>query len=728
MNTSDYKTKFSLIHELLLDLNKIDHKNSHEVYDIVNNELISIEKSADELLSTNSILRIGVVGQVKAGKSSFLNSLFFDGESVLPKASTPMTAGLTILEYGESNTFSIEYYNTKEWDVFVNYNNQYDGFIRDCKAENPELSEEEIIKKIDPVISSAHELVTSCSNKAKSKIQENPLVDEVPFSSHKDLQDTLNNYVGADGDYTSVVKCLTIKLHDERLKELQIVDTPGVNDPVVSREQRTREFLRSCHGVFFLSLSSRFFDSTDVSFLSDRIGGEGIGTVVLLASKYDSVLQDVGIKFNDDIEAANNNCISNLKLQFKRNNSQSSFKGEEPLFNTTSAIGFSIYKKPSTQWDSMESHVVKQMQKFYPSYFTSEKEIKDMFYALSNIEEIKSDYLDKIFSKNKDKIINEKLNSYFSSSTVSLEKMISDKINSIATYISDLNGNDLSKVKSMISIQERTIKSIEQALNNIASRATANTERYINEVLNENVFIWDRKIPISNESITITRKSTIVGWDKDVECSYRTLKPNDLILSLENKLKSYLDAINKEWETKNNKLRDEILNKFSAVISKSEADNTDFNGEYLNQIVEDVYQKMQTASSLNTHDLIPKFENDLEKCLTGSVYSPESLGSMSAIEAQNQISKKSELLISQSTSDVQSCVDSILDEVPKLLQISANHVTDIVQQNKQKFIDQISESADKYTNNLKKDLQDKERNISLLTESKNVLIKIKESI
>jgi hypothetical protein len=101
---------------------------------------------------------------------------------------------------------------------------------------------------------------------------------------------------------------------------------------------------------------------------------------------------------------------------------------------------------------------------------------------------------------------------------------------------------------------------------------------------------------------------------------------------------------------------------------------------------------------------------------------------MSAIEAQNQISKKSELLISQSTSDVQSCVDSILDEVPKLLQISANHVTDIVQQNKQKFIDQISESADKYTNNLKKDLQDKERNISLLTESKNVLIKIKESI
>ncbi len=51
------------------------------------------------LISEGNILKIGVVGQVKAGKSSFLNSLFFEGETVLPKASTPMTAGLTILEY-----------------------------------------------------------------------------------------------------------------------------------------------------------------------------------------------------------------------------------------------------------------------------------------------------------------------------------------------------------------------------------------------------------------------------------------------------------------------------------------------------------------------------------------------------------------------------------------------------------------------------------------------------
>lgn len=133
------------------------------------------------------------------------------------------------------------------------------------------------------------------------------------------MQEILENFVGADGQFTSVVKSLTIRLNDERLKGMRIVDTPGVNDPVVSREHRTREFLRECHGVFFLSFASRFFDSTDVNFLTNRIGSQGIGTVVLIASKFDSVLQDSGSKFEDDLENAISDCQRQLRAQFRRN-------------------------------------------------------------------------------------------------------------------------------------------------------------------------------------------------------------------------------------------------------------------------------------------------------------------------------------------------------------------------------------------------------------------------
>ena len=47
-------------------------------------------------------LRIAIVGQMKAGKSSFLNALLFPID-VLPKAATPMTAALTRIGYAENH-------------------------------------------------------------------------------------------------------------------------------------------------------------------------------------------------------------------------------------------------------------------------------------------------------------------------------------------------------------------------------------------------------------------------------------------------------------------------------------------------------------------------------------------------------------------------------------------------------------------------------------------------
>ena len=57
----------------------------------------------------------GIVGQIKRGKSSFLNSLLFDGKPVLPKAATPMTAALTKISYSEEPSATVEFYSKKEW-------------------------------------------------------------------------------------------------------------------------------------------------------------------------------------------------------------------------------------------------------------------------------------------------------------------------------------------------------------------------------------------------------------------------------------------------------------------------------------------------------------------------------------------------------------------------------------------------------------------------------------
>ena len=60
-------------------------------------------------------LNIAVIGRVKAGKSTFLNTVIFDGHHVLPQAFTPKTASLTKIEYAEQNALAVEFYTPDEW-------------------------------------------------------------------------------------------------------------------------------------------------------------------------------------------------------------------------------------------------------------------------------------------------------------------------------------------------------------------------------------------------------------------------------------------------------------------------------------------------------------------------------------------------------------------------------------------------------------------------------------
>ena len=52
-------------------------------------------------------LTIGVIGQMKCGKSTFLNAFVFE-DDVLPSATTPMTAALSVITYGEEKKIETE--------------------------------------------------------------------------------------------------------------------------------------------------------------------------------------------------------------------------------------------------------------------------------------------------------------------------------------------------------------------------------------------------------------------------------------------------------------------------------------------------------------------------------------------------------------------------------------------------------------------------------------------
>lgn len=151
----------------LVDLNRYVDELRHYFNDF--------KEGGNSLLKESSLLRIGVVGQVKAGKSSFLNSLFFDGESVLPKASTPMTAGLTVLEYSDKNYFEVEYYAQEDWRGFQDLYDLYCKIEKEVRSNKnlegaPEsFIQKEIKSKTNDIQQSAYELVSRCSMQPKGK-------------------------------------------------------------------------------------------------------------------------------------------------------------------------------------------------------------------------------------------------------------------------------------------------------------------------------------------------------------------------------------------------------------------------------------------------------------------------------------------------------------------------------------------------------------------------------
>ena len=734
ISSENYGQMLSIIYESIGQGEQIANNKVKDSFCKIKDEFNQFRIGADKLLGENKVLKIGVVGQVKAGKSSFLNSLFFDGENVLPRASTPMTAGLTVLEYGEENMFSIDYYNEKEWNTFEGKAKQYDDFLQEQKGMLPEgynLSDEEIARmaNISEDLTSAKELVSSCSGTARSKIKAQSFVETKTFSDISDLQDILADYVGAEGRYTSVVKSLTIKLNDERLKNLRIVDTPGVNDPIQSREFRTREFLRECHGVFLLSYAGRFFDSTDVNFLSGRIGSQGIGTVVLIASKFDSVLQDVGTKFPDDLVGAWEDCERQLKKQFRRNLAESDYKGDEPRFDVSSGIGYSIYNKPRDKWDSMEEHVVKQMKQFYPSNFDTIENIKETFFNLANIDVIRDNYLDGLFVKNRDRIMQSKLDGYFANVKKNLTNIIDDQRSALEKHYQFVNNNDISEMRKIGDSTRRIIKVIKAEINTLANVCDDNAEMMRKRTWNSVPSLWNGSLPTVEECVTAYRKSTFLGSNKTFSVPFRRIDPQKMIRTLHENFMKAADKMTSSWEKESEELLKLINGKINDIITAAERQDTEahIDADSIRHILTEVIAKMDNVRTLDLKNIINKAIEQVVDVSQDCDISTH-VGSMDNNKASEKLKNRANEKRQEITDKVKRICNSLQSELETKLDESKVAVVSVFTNRKEELVSKASSEVDKYLVQLENDIKNKESELALYGEAIKQLDIIKSKL
>lgn len=225
--------------------------------------IISLEEIVEKI--EKDTLTIGVIGQMKCGKSTFLNSFVFE-EDILPAATTPMTAALSVITYGEKERLVAEFYTADEWAE------QQQQAARSLSDVANSLDESKV--------KAAKELVAKATKLGNS-------LDSYLGKTKEDEFSNLIEYVGADGKFVSITKAVTIYYPKDYLKGVEIVDTPGFNDPIVSREERTKEFLRKADVVLMLLYAGRPFDATDRDIIFQHVRQCGIGKVLIGINKYD---------------------------------------------------------------------------------------------------------------------------------------------------------------------------------------------------------------------------------------------------------------------------------------------------------------------------------------------------------------------------------------------------------------------------------------------------------
>ncbi|MFM5532024.1 dynamin family protein [Aeromonas veronii] len=304
-------------------------------------------------------LNIGIMGQVKAGKSTFLNALLFDGRPILPEAATPKTANLTKVVYGDCYSLQVEYYNQLEWQEITN--------LSDQQGDSDEI-------KV------ARELVTMARASGLDlaehwqRFSDNEATDILFAEDVAGLQGLLNQYAGNDGRYTALVKSTVLTLPSEELKGFEVVDTPGMNDPVLSRSQKTRDYMANCDVVFFLSRCSQFLDESDVSLLSEQLPNKGVKRLVLVAGQFDSAILDDGYDRGSLAETENNirrrllrgaseKVAELVKLRRERGQTRLAevlAQLADPVFSSTFAYGFAHW--PETNWGRSMHHTYSQLQ------------------------------------------------------------------------------------------------------------------------------------------------------------------------------------------------------------------------------------------------------------------------------------------------------------------------------------------------------------------------------
>jgi predicted GTPase len=309
LNSENYTKLISLFDYKELDLVEIETKISDEIKDedinkssfkelkITVEQLIAELKNdlnnqeiLDELNNTSTYLNnqkfsIGITGVMNAGKSTMLNALM--GREILGSAVVPETANLTIVKHNPTDNAKVFYWNQQEWDRILKSAEQLES-MRDFVNETNRIFGDELKNYIKPV----------------------SRFDQV------DIND-LSSYTSAEasGKKCNLVKYVELGSKLDFLSDgIEIVDTPGLDDPVIQREEITKEYISACDMMLHLMNVSQSATLKDVEFIIDALLYQNISKLLIVITRADTVSKE---QLDEVIKYTKSSIERQLKAQNK---------------------------------------------------------------------------------------------------------------------------------------------------------------------------------------------------------------------------------------------------------------------------------------------------------------------------------------------------------------------------------------------------------------------------
>ena len=449
----------------------------------IKKELSHLKPQLVETFNDGRTLKIGIVGEVKAGKSSFLNALLFSGKDFLPKSSTPMTAALTKIGYSEKSYAKIVFYSSGEWqsitELAKKYSEKINNLYHEYKLEMQKKSERVPHQEI--FIKSKEEMRLTLEGKMPSDyVACKELIDLYTNSNDsedlffllgsekkieiKDLEFDLPNYIGAKGKYTPIVKHVELMMNIDTLKDLEIIDTPGLNDPIISRSETTKEFLSECDVVFLLSSTSQFLTDKDISLMCETLPKEGIKEVIIVGSKLDSGLLDYNKSnsfkqaYIETVHSYTEQAKSNLYRILSNPLADNSFinsmiKKLPPIYVSSMLYGAAINKINNQNYSEEQKFYIDKLK----SSFIDFADNIDILVRYSGILDIQKKKLIPL-RKEKDSIIKLKNDEIFQAKMTKIISLLKDIQEQCLFNKDTLENNDKAKL-------EDKKKNIERSLN-----------------------------------------------------------------------------------------------------------------------------------------------------------------------------------------------------------------------------------------------------------------------